>query len=407
MDAPRPLSVVEAQVRLLARFRRCDAETVRLDAALGRTLAAEIIAASDLPPFTNSAMDGYAVRAMDTAGASAAQPVMLAVIGSHAAGDAASLPIREGEAAAIATGASLPVGADAVVRHEETDGGAATVAIHGTVAPGTNVRQQGETVRAEATVLHAGMQLTPGRIALLAATGSARPSVVRRPRIAILSTGNELIPVGQRAGPGQISDTNGPLLAALIAQCGGDPLPLGIARDTPDDLRRAFDAAPEDVDCIITTGGISVGAYDAVRAVIAARGALNFWRVRMRPGHPVAFGAIGETPLLALPGNPVAAFVTFHVLSRPAIARMLGQMPEIPATVPVRLLHAVANRGAQQTYLRARLRITRAGREADTATNQGTGNILSLNEANGLVVIPEGVAHVGEGAIAQAILLDG
>ncbi|MGI8688205.1 MAG: molybdopterin molybdotransferase MoeA [Thermomicrobiales bacterium] len=406
MDAPRPFSVAEAQARLLTRFRRCDAETVRLDAALGRILAADIIAACDLPPFTNSAMDGYAVRALDTAGASAARPVMLAVIGSHAAGDAAPLTIREREAAAIATGASLPAGADAVVRREETDGGAANVAIRGAVAPGANVRQQGETVRAGTAVLHAGTRLTPGQIALLTAAGNARPSVVCRPRIAILSTGNELIPVGQRMKPGKIPDTNGPLLAALIAQFGGDPIPLGIARDTPDDLRHAFDAAPE-VDCIVTTGGVSVGVYDAVRAVIAERGALDFWRVRMRPGHPVAFGVVDERPIFALPGNPVAAFVTFHVLVRPAIARMRGQTPELPPTVPTRLTQAMEHRGTQQTYLRARLRVTPFGWEADVTMDQAVGNILSLSDANGLVVIPEDVAHVSEGEIIPAILLDG
>lgn len=403
MDTPRP--VAEAQARLLARFRRCDAEAVSLDAALGRILAADIIAAYDLPLFTNSAMDGYAVRALDTGGASAATPAMLAVIGMHAAGDAAPLTIREREAAVIATGASLPAGADAVVRREETDGGTATVAIRGTVAPGANVRQQGETVRAGTTVLHAGTRLAPGQIASLAATGNARPAVVRRPRIAFLSTGNELIPVGQRTGPGQIPDTNGPLLAALIAQVGGDPIPLGIARDTPDDLRRALDAAP-DVDCIITTGGVSVGAYDAVRAVIAERGALDFWRVRMRPGHPVAFGMIGERPIFALPGNPVAAFVTFHVLVRPAIARMRGQTPELPPTVPARLLQTMENRGTQQAYLRTRLRVTPLGWEADMAMDQAVGNVLSLSDANGLVVIPEGVAHISEGEIIQAIPLD-
>ncbi len=407
MDAPHPLSVAEAQVRLLVRFRRCSAETVRLDAALGRTLAVDNIAASDLPPFTNSAMDGYAVRAMDTAGASAEQPIMLAVIGLQAAGDAAPLRIQESEAAAIATGASLPAGADAVVRHEETDGGAVTVAIRGAVVLGANVRQQGETVRAGTTVLHAGTRLTPGQIALLVATGNARPSVVRRPCIAILSTGNELVPDGQRMGPGQIPDTNGPLLAALIAQFGGDPIPLGIARDTLDDLRRAFDAVPDDADCIITTGGVSGGVYDAMRAVIAERGALDFWRVRMRPGHPVAFGVIGKRPIFALPGNPVAAFVTFHILVRPAIARMLGQTLELPPTVPARLTQAIENRSAQQTYPRARLRVTPLGWEADTAMDQAVGNILSLSEANGLVVIPEGVEHLSEGEIVQAILFDG
>jgi len=406
MDAPDLLSVAEAQARILGRFRRRDAETITLDTALGRTLAADVTAGRDLPPFTNSAMDGYAIRAVDTTGASPAIPVVLTVIGMHAAGDSAMLTIREGETAAITTGAPLPIGADAVVRLEETDRGTAMVAVHASVAPGANVRWQGEMIRAGATLLPTGARLSPGQIGLLAATGNARPSVVRRPRIALLSTGNELIPAEKQPGPGQIPDTNGPLLAALIARCGGDPISLGIARDTPDDLRRAFDAMPDDVDCLLTTGGVSVGAYDAVRAVIAERGALDFWRVRMRPGHPVAFGMIGETPVLGLPGNPVAAFVTFHVLARPAIARMLGQTPELPPTVRARLVHAVENRGGQQAYLRARLRVTVAGWEADTAIAQAVGNILSLSAANGLIVVPDGVAGIGAGETVQTLPLN-
>jgi molybdopterin molybdotransferase len=370
-------------------------------------LAADIVAPRDLPPFTNSAMDGYAVRAIDTAGASNERPVTLPVIGMHAAGEASSLTLRSGAAALITTGAPLPAGADAIVRLEETDGGVLSVAIRVAVAPGANVRRQGEIVRAGAALLHAGARLTPGRIGLLAAMGNAQPSVVRRPRIAILSTGNELIPTGESPGPGRIPDANGPLLAALVEQFGGVPIPLGIARDTPDDLRRAFAAAPDDADCIITTGGVSVGAYDAVRAVIAERGALDFWRVRMRPGHPAAFGAVGATPVLALPGNPVAAFVAFHVLARPVIARMLGQTPELPPTIPARLIQPVEHRGGQETYLHARLRATPAGWEAEAAMDQSVGNIPNLGEANGLVIIPEGIPRIGEGEIVRAIPLDG
>jgi molybdopterin molybdotransferase len=406
MDAPRPLSVAEAQACLLARFRRADAEAVILAAALGRTLAADITAPRDLPPFTNSAMDGYAVRAIDTVGASVAHPATLAVIGMHAAGDAAPLTIRAGEAAVITTGAPLPAGADAVVRLEETDGGAATVAIRVAVASGMNIRQQGGVIRAGAPLLHAGTRIFPGEIGLFAATGSTTLPVVRRPRTAILSTGNELVPAGAPMGPGQIPDANGPMLAALVAQFGGDPLFLGIARDTPEDVRRALDAAP-DVDCIITTGGVSVGAYDAVRAVIAARGTLDFWRVRMRPGHPVAFGIIGATPVLALPGNPVAAFVTFHVLVRSAFARMLGWSPELPPTIPARLTRAVAHRGEQQTYVRVRLRAMPTGWEADPAADQAVGNIFSLSETDGLAVIPAHIPGIGAGEIVQAIRLDG
>ena len=407
MNAPRPLPVAEAQARLLTRFRRCDAELISLDTALGRTLAADVRAARDLPPFTNSAMDGYALRARDTAGASAEEAVTLRVIGIHAAGDPTSLTIRAGEAAAITTGAPLPAGADAVVRLEATDGGTASVAIRVAVVPGADVRQQGETVRAGAPVLRAGTRLTPGAIAVLAVTGSAHPSVVRRPRIGILSTGNEVVSPEKEPGPRQIPDTNGPLLAALVAQFGGDPLLLGIARDTPDDLRRTLDHIPDDLDCLITTGGVSVGAYDAVRAVIVERGALDFWQVRMRPGRPTAFGVIGTTPVLALPGNPVAAFVTFHLFARPILARLLGQMPEIPETIPARLTHSVQHRGEQQTYLLARLHATLTGWEADTAMGQAVGNLLSVRDANGLVVISADAPLIGAGERVHVILLDG
>lgn len=404
MDAPRPLSVSEAQARLLAHFRRGDAEPINLSAALGRVLAADAIAPWDLPAFTNSAMDGYAVRAADTVGASAVTPVALNVVGMRAAGDAGSLALAPGQAAAITTGAPLPAGADAVVRLEETDGGTRRVAIRAAVATGAHVRRQGETVRAGTAALLAGTRLGPGQIALLAAFGQAYPGVVRRPRIAVLSTGNELVPVGQPSREAHIPDVNGPMLVALIGQCGGVAVPLGITRDTPQEIGCALDAA-HDVDLVVTTGGVSVGAHDAVRAAIAARGNVDFWQVRMRPGRPAAFGMIGETPILALPGNPVAAFVAFHLLARPAIARMRGETPEIAPMVPVRTARAVANLGGHQTYLRARIRDTPTGREADIAADQGTGNIVGLAVADALVVIPEGTTAVGMGETVQAILV--
>jgi molybdopterin molybdotransferase len=404
MDVPRPLSVSEAQARILARAQRGDTEAVGLDAALGRILAADVIATHDMPLFTNSAMDGYAVRAADTVAASADTPVSLDVIGMQAAGDAGPLALVAGQAVAITTGAPLPAGADAVVRLEETDGGTERVAIRATVSAGAHVRHRGETLRAGATVLPMGTTLGPGQIALLAAIGHARPAIVRRPRIAVLSTGNEIVSSGQELDAAHIPDANAPMLAALIARYGAIAIPLGIARDTPDSIERALDGAGS-VDLIITTGGVSVGAYDAVLAVIAARGTLDFWQVRMRPGRPVAFGLIGETPILALPGNPVAAFVAFHLLARPVIARMLGEMPEIPLTVPVRIVHSVANRGGRQTYLRAQIREAQTGREAHIITDQGTGNIMGLATADALVVIPERITVVGASETVQAIVI--
>jgi molybdopterin molybdotransferase len=406
MQTPRPLAVSEAQERVLARFRRCSAEPTALDPALGRTLAVDLLAASDLPSFTNSAMDGYALRAADTIGASGTTPLMLRVIGMQPAGAVAAPPVGQGEAVAITTGAPLPVGADAVARVEDTDGGAATMAIHRPLLPGTNVRRQGEVVRAGQTLLNAGTRLDPGKIALLAAAGVAQPPVVRRPQVALLSTGDELVPVGQPLRAGQIADANGPMLAALVAQYGGEAIPLGIARDTPDDLRRILSSVG-DVALIVTSGGVSVGAHDAVRAVIAAQGALDFWQVRMRPGRPVAFGHIGETPILALPGNPVAAFVAFHLLARPALARMLGQSPEIPQTVRVRLRATLENRGAWQAYLHAAVVATSTGWDVAAVMEQGSGNVATLAAAKALIVIPEGIVNAPAGAMVDALLLNG
>src|SRR4051794_21544934 len=370
MDAPRPHPVVEAQARILARVRRGAAESVGLDAAFGRVLAAAVAAPADLPPLDASAMDGYAGRAADTAGgttntpptflyvggqaggagaggpadaggATITSPSILNVVGGQGGGAAGMLAGAGGGAAAIAPGAPPPAGADAVVRVEETDGGTARVAVRAAVAAGAHVRRRGEVVRADAALLPAGTTLGPGQIGLLAAIGIDRPPVVARPRVAILSTGNDLVPPGQPVRAAQIPDANGPMIAALVAQYGGIPLPLGIARDTDAEIARALDGLP-DADLIITTGGVSMGTYDAVRAAIQARGTLDFWQVRMRPGRPVAFGVVGRTPVLALPGNPVAAFVAFHLLARPALARMLGAVPEIPAAVPARLAAPVA-----------------------------------------------------------------
>ena len=398
------LSVAAAQERVLARFRRLPAEQSALTAALGRTLAADAVAARDLPAFTQSAMDGYAVRAQDTIGASATMPVRLRVIGSHAAGDAPTLTVTPGMAVAIATGAALPAGADAVMRIEETDGGTPTVAIRAPINLGANVRRRGETVRQGTVVLRAGQVLTAARVALLAAAGVGHPSIVRRPCVAILSTGNELVSVGQPLHAGQMGDVNSPMLAALVAESGGIAVPLGISRDTPEAFLAAL-SATADADCIITSGGVSVGTYDVVRTVLAAHGELDFWRVRMRPGGPVAFGAFGGVPVLALPGNPVAAFVAFALLARPALARMLGQQPEIPPPIPARLTHPVSGRDDVPLYLRARLSVTARGMEADTTIDQSVGNVAALAVADALVLVPEGVRRIETDDTVSALVL--
>lgn len=397
------LTVATAQARVLARFHRLPTEAVGLTAARGRTLAVDAVAAGDLPAFTNSAMDGYAVRARETTNASAATPVRLRVVGAIVAGDTPPAALVAGTAIAIATGAPVPAGADAVVRVEDTDGGDAEVTVRVAVAAGANVRVRGESVRHGATVMAAGTTLAAGQIAALAAVGVARVGVVRQPRIAILSTGNELVPVGTRPEPGQIWDVNGPLLAALVVAAGGVPISCGIARDTPDALREALDAVG-DADGLITSGGVSVGTHDTVRAVLTRHGSIDFQRVQMRPGAPTTFGTFAGVPLLALPGNPVAAFVAFALLARPALARMLGRQPEMPPPIPARLTTAVRNDRDTPLVLRARIAVSARGVEADTAIDQAVGNIASLAMTDALVIVPPRGA-IGAGDAAPALLL--
>ncbi len=397
------VTTAEAQAAILARFARLTGESVPLAEAVGRVLGEGIAAPAPVPPFTNSAMDGYAVRAADTMGATTAAPVRLAVTGTIIAGSGVTL-VEVGRAVRIMTGAPLPDGADAVIPVEATNGGTDIVALASPVAPGANVRRAGSDLPAGAVALIAGTRVTPGAVAVLASLGVARVPVVRRPRVAVLSTGNELVPPGVAPGPGQIADANGPLLAALVAQWGGEPVPLGIAPDDPAAVRRIL-AEAAGVDFVVTSGGASVGLFDVMRPLLADEGAAVFTRVRMRPGQPCAFGAIDGVPLLALPGNPGAAFVTFHVLARPALARMLGLSPELPPLVPARTRSDIGGRGDRDTYLRARLFATAQGWEVDTALPQGAGHLPALAAADALVLLPTSVARYAAGDAVGALLL--
>lgn len=391
------VTLAEAQARVLARFARLAAEDVPLSAAPGRTLAADLHAATPLPPFANSAMDGYALRAADTARATTDMPARLRVVGTVAAGDAGGRSLAAGEAARIMTGAPIPTNADAVIPVERTDGGTETVAITAPVVLGAHIRRAGGELAVGGTALIAGTCLNPAAIALLAALGHATVSVTRRPRVAMLSTGNEIVPPGTPLQPGQVWDANGPLLAALVTQWDGEPVPLSIVRDDAADLAGII-AAARDVDLIVTSGGASVGLFDVVRPLLAMAGKADFTRVRMKPGQPCAFGIVGGVPLLGLPGNPGATFVTFHLLARPALARMLGKTPETPPTLPARLRAPLTSRSDRPTYLRARLRATETGWEADTALRQGAGDLSGLVAADALVILPAGDRDLPAGA---------
>ncbi len=369
--------------------------------AVGLVTAETVLADQDIPPFTNSAMDGYAVRAIDTSRASAREPVRLRVVGQLPAGYASPVQIVPGTAARIMTGAPLPDGADAVVRFEETDepgrvttGGyqgdkESWVGIVRAAKRLDNVRPPGEDVAVGDTIVRPGTCLGPAEIGLLAAINRAVVRVHPRPRIAILSTGDEVIDLGPPLQPGQIRNSNSYTLAAMTARVGAIPLMLGIARDRTEDLTEKLDLA-RSADLIVTSGGVSLGDYDMVKDVLREQGTVQIWQVRMKPGKPLAFGRVGSTPLLGLPGNPVAAAVSFEVFGIPALRRMMGHDDLEPPTIEATLLERIDNRGQRRHFVRAQVtRSPDGGWQVRTAGQQGAGVLSSLARANGLLVVPE------------------
>jgi molybdopterin molybdotransferase len=403
------LDVDSARERIVAAFAPLPAVSIPLLDALGMVLAEDIVAGEPLPPFSNSAMDGYAVRSSDLFPATSASPVVLRVIGQVPAGLPATVRVEPGSAVRIMTGAPIPPGADAVVRFEETDepdSSRELVAVYRAVRPGDNVRPVGEDMAAGDTVLTAGSALRPAEIGLLAAVGRTEVAVHRRPKVAILATGDEIVDPGDPMFPGQIRNSNSSILAALVKRTGGDPIMLGVARDSIEELKAKLAQATQ-TDLIITTGGVSAGDYDFVKNVLQSEGAIALWRVRIKPGKPLAFGRIDRLPLLGLPGNPVAAAVAFEQFARPAIKTMLGHpdlsIPSIQAT----LLDRVENRGGCRNFVRVRVEYEDDGRYvARLAGQQGSGILTSLARCNGLLVIPEELEVAEPGTILSAQMLD-
>ncbi|MBF6589794.1 MAG: molybdopterin molybdotransferase MoeA [Ktedonobacterales bacterium] len=399
------LTVEEARERILAHFAPRESEEVPLTEALGRVLARDAIAHEELPPFANSAMDGYALRAEDTRGATAEMPARLRLVGEVPAGRVYAGTVQPGEVVRILTGAPLPAGADAVLQQELVTVAEDTVALAGEVSLGNNVRAAGEDVRPGALLVRAGTELGPAEIALLAALGLHPISVIRRPRVAILATGDELAPLGTQPRPGQIRESNSPYLAAAVTRAGAEPWSLGVAPDRADELRARL-ASADTADLILTSGGVSVGDYDLVKRILSEQGHMDFWRVAMRPGKPLAFGLLGTTPLLGLPGNPVSAAVTFELFGRPAIRRMLGCARVERPTVRAVLEGEDMPRGDRRHYVRARLR-SRDGTLMARATGaQGSHLISSLQGAAGYLVIEEGEGMVCAGSVVPVLLLN-
>ncbi len=409
-DAYPTLSVEEARARILEHVRPLEAEGVPILEALGRVLCQDVLADAPIPPHNNSAMDGYAVRHADLMG----EAPRLPVIGYVAAGAVWEGTLRPGQALRIMTGAPMPAGADTVVRFEDTDakggadGGAEGdwVVIRRAPRAGSNVRLAGEDVQPGSVVLSAGQALGPAEIGMLASVGQAQARVYRRPRVAVLATGDEILPLDAPPAPGKIRNINSYANAAQVLEAGGEPLVLEVAPDRADSLvERLRRAVALGADLIVTSGGVSVGDFDLVKEVLASEGAIDFWWVNMKPGKPMAFGLLRGIPLLALPGNPVAAMLSFMLFGRPAVHKMLGRRAwELP-TVQARLAEAIRRKDGRRHYLRVHLAQEAKGLTARLTGDQGSGILTSMVVADGLAVIPETCDHLAADSLVDVILL--
>lgn len=399
------LDVGEAIDRVVARIRRLSAERVALKHARGRVLATAVKSAVSLPPWDNSAMDGYAVRASDIA----TVPARLRVLETVAAGQFPSRSIGAGEAIRIMTGAPVPDGADTVVRVEDTDAGRDEVEIRLNRDATKNVRPRGEDIMAGRDALAAGTLLGPAQIGVLAAVGAVEIDAYRVPRVAILTSGDELVTpdrFDEVVAGKKIVSSNSVALRELVLDAGAEPIELGIAADTPESLREHL-ARAKGADLIITSGGISVGEFDYMRPVLAELGAtLDFWRVRMRPGAPIGFGMLGETPWIGLPGNPVSTMVTFELFARPAIRKMRGHTALHRTTLPVTLDEPVNVSVELTHFLRAIVTAHADGHATARLTGpQSSGILSSMALANALVIFPRGTLQAAAGSTLQAIPL--
>jgi molybdopterin molybdotransferase len=407
------LRLEEAQERVLAVFEPVGTERVTLLEAVGRYIAEDISADVNIPPHHNSSMDGYAVRAADTGGASPTEPVVLDVTGDLPAGYVPEDEVRPGTTMRIMTGAPLPPGADAVVKVEDTEPAGDEVAIHVEVEPGNYVRPAGEDVERGSRVLRRGMYLRPQEIGMLAALGREQITVGRRPRVAILATGDELVAVHEPLVPGKIRNTNSYSNGAQVLRHGGEPILLGIARDTVAELTKKVEQGlDQGVDLFLTSGGVSVGKFDLVKDVLAAQGRMDFWRVRMKPGKPLAFGHLesgdgtDRVPILGLPGNPVSVMVSFEMFVRPALLKMQGADELHRPRVEARLMDAIEHKDERRHFVRVQLVWEDGEYHAYLTGAQGSGILSSMLKANGLAVIPEDWDHASAGSRVEALLLD-
>jgi len=398
------LKVSEAQRVILESVMTLGTEQVKLEHSLGRVLAEDIRANRDLPPYDVSAMDGFALRSADVADA----PTELAIIEDIKAGDMPSKTVSTGLCARIMTGAPMPAGADAVIRVEDTEAMLDNkVRILKPVKAGNDVRPCGENMRDGDVVLTTLTEITPGVIGVLATVKAAQFSVFRRPRVAILSTGNELEAMGEPVDMVKIPDSNSYALMAQVQALGIEPVLLGIARDDPIELEQHLRRGLE-YDVLLVSGGTSVGVHDYVRPTIEKLGVqMKFWRVAIRPGHPLAFGTAGKTAVFGLPGNPVSSMVCFEEFVIPALRSMMGNPCLFRRTIVARIAHAVKFRPGRTEFIRVQLTQDEAGYVASATGTQSSGVLLSMAKADGLMIVPFDSTGLSAGEQVTVQLLDG
>ena len=413
------ISVERALDKILNYVDVLEAEDSPILDCLGQVLAEDVYSSLNVPPLDNSAMDGYAVRSRDTCGATRQSPRFLRVIGTVSAGTIAECEVEPGTAIRIMTGAPIPQGADSVVMFEDTDEPqrhrvSTEIGILCEVEPGLNIRRAGEDIAQGSIVLTKGTVLRPSEVGVLASLGRTTVRVIRRPVVAILATGDELVDITQPLPAGKIYNSNTYSLAALVQRYGGIPKILGIARDSEDSvvakLRHGLDA-----DMLITTGGVSAGDYDVVKDVLAKQGEITFWTVRMKPGKPLAFGTIKgvgkggvvrNIPHLGLPGNPVSSMVTFEVFVRPVMLKMMGKKNLTKPTIEAVVEDSVVNRDRRRIFTRVIVEKRDGQYFARLTGPQGSGILTSMALANGLMIIPEDKTRVVAGDIVRVIMLD-
>jgi len=400
------ISVEEALSIILSQIKVMGTERVDITSSLGRVIAEDIYARRDNPPWDNSAMDGYAVRFEDIKGATKENPAVLQVIEDLPAGYVAKKRVGNGEAIRIMTGAPVPKGADTVVMVEDTEKEGERARIFRETPLDENIRKAGEDIKTGELVVPKGTVIRPAEVGIIATCGRAFVSVYQRPRVAVVSTGDELVDVDEEVSEGKILSSNSYTLSSMAAECGADAFQLGIAKDTREALKEKLQQALH-ADVIVTSGGVSEGDFDFVKDVLKELGSeMKFWKVAMKPGKPLAFGTIGGKPAFGLPGNPVSCMVCFEQFARPSLLKMMGHKRIHRPAVKAVLKEEIKKKPGRKHFIRSFVRLEEGRYTVTTTGDQGSGILKSMVAANGLLIFPEELSVLKAGDTVKVQLID-